>query len=74
MAEVISTAAKAIAGWLWRHLGHGKLSSIPPPPSAMLARISGTLRSLLGPVATLRMVETEFKLNPTRNSYDASQG
>lgn len=48
VAKVTGTMAKATAGRQCRHLCHGKLFSIPPPPSAMSARTGGTLRPLLG--------------------------
>lgn len=43
-------------------------------PFTSLRNAGGTLRPLLGPVAAVRVVETGFKRNPTRNSYGASQG
>lgn len=51
VAEVTGTTAKATAGQQCRHLGHGKLFSIPPPPSATSARTGGMLRPLSGPAA-----------------------
>lgn len=51
MTGVTGAAAKARAGQQRGHLGHGKLFSIPPPPSSTSARTGGIPRPLLGPAA-----------------------